>query len=380
MRKFLALVCALLLTFVPALQADGQFRTSYWGGGNHTTLSALNALATFAMAGLNSGICLRFVATEAKDIASVKVVWSAVSAPGQVTVRIETIDMTTGKCTGTLYDANAVATAVVPTVDVQTITLGAATTNLTAGTTYGVMILTTTGGTTQTIRYMSDVSGSIYPNAVLTAADGTTRANLAEQAAGLPIMSFVMDDATETTMGNSPYWSRDNSSQINALKAAAVKMVIPANTTFTTSGVDAIFARNGTPAGDLRLRVMDASDNVVANTTVTADLDLMTATANRYTRFMFPASVDLVGGTYRLVWDCASCANDANDWALYGAQITSTGVAPSGFKISTTADRTAVPIVWSDNATGLGPPVRLIVDNVTASAGSTGGTGRVISQ
>lgn len=355
----------------------GQSRHSVWGGGRDISIGVNNEFTTFALAGLNAGWCGRFVATQAKDIKSVRLRWSSVSAPGEVTLRIETIDMTTGKPTGTLYDANAVITGIVPAAGVQTYSFGTTpTTNLTAGTMYGVVLLTTTGGTTQTLSYASSQFNASYPGGVLTAADGTVRSNFAEVNNGLPLVSFVMDDDTEDFMGNCPYYTF-GTNNIFGTNAAALKFVVPSNVTLNLAGIAAVFTRTGTPAGDLRVRIFDASDNVVADSTVTADLDLLTNVSGRWTRFMFTALVALAGATYRAVFDSASSANSSNCWALRSASILNAAAAPSGFVLSTTADVTGTPIVWTDDSTGLGPGVQLLIDTASAAGGS-GGEGPLI--
>lgn len=68
---------------------------------------AASGVVSYAMPTLNNGFSGRFMAYDTRDIKSVYVNFSSVSAPGTVELRIETIDNTTGKPSGTLYDANA---------------------------------------------------------------------------------------------------------------------------------------------------------------------------------------------------------------------------------------------------------------------------------
>ena len=351
----------------------GQQRHTAWGGSRDIHTGVNNEFTTRAMAALNTGWCGRFIATQAKDIKSVRLRWTTVSAPGEVTLRIETIDMTTGKPTGTLYDANAVITGIVPAAGIQTYTFTTLpTTNLTAGSMYGVVLLTTTAGTTQTFTYANGSAFSAYPGAVLLATDGTTRANFVEENNSYPVLSFILDDDTEDFMGNTPYYSF-GTNNIFTTNAAAAKIVVPTNVTLNIVGVAAIFTKNGTPVGDLRLRILDSSDVLVTNSTVTADVDLIANINARWTRFMFTVVVALAPGTYRVNFDSASSANSGNSWALRSGSILNAAAAPSGNILSTTADVTAVPIVWTDDTTGQGPAVELLVDTLTATGGGGGG-------
>lgn len=324
---------------------------------------------SYAMAALNTGFCARFVATQNKDIASVKVNWAAVTAAGVVECRIETVDATTGKPTGTLYDANATVSAA-PTVNWQTFTFASVpTTNLTVGTQYAVVLLTTTAGTTQTLRAYPSADGAYtgYPLIALTAADGTTRSNFAEVASTLPIVSFLLDDATEDPMGFIPYVPA-SATVVHGTIGAGLK-ITTAGTTLV-AGIDARLQSVGTPAGDLRVRILDSGDSVVANSTYTMDKDSGIsglAGGGRNVEFMFGGLVSLAAGTYRVVLDSASSANSSNCWSFICSTPVTTTVSPASY-VKTSCPDVGTPS-WTDSATADQPPIRLIVDSITAGSG-----------
>ncbi len=327
--------------------------------------------STVAMAALNSGWCARFIAEDTRDIASVYFNWSSVASAGTVTLRIETIDATTGKPSGSLYDANA-SLAFTPVAGWQLCTFASLpTTGLTAGTEYAIVLLTTTGGTTQTLR--SSISGSAnsrYPAIVLTAADGTTRSNFAEVAGSVPICSVVYEDSVEELMA---FCQFTTTTAYNAFGTAAtgLKFVVPSGLTLSVAGVEiAILVRTGTPAGDLRLRIFNSSDSAVAGTTVTVDKDSLLNVNNRRTYFPFVAPVSLAAGTYRVVFDSASSANSSNCWTIRSMVARASSLVPAEFAQTSTADVTAGTISWTDTAAEQAM-INLILDDVTG--GSSGG-------
>lgn len=329
---------------------------------------------TYAMAALNTGWCARFMATQNKDIFSVKVNFSAVTAAGTIEARIETIDATTGKPTGTLYDA-AATKSFTPVTGWQTVTFDTGpTTNLTVGTEYGLVLLTTTGGTTMTLRanVYNDSNFSFYPQVTLTAADGTTRSNFAELAnSGGAIASFLLDDGTEDPMGLLPYAVAANATPVYGTVAYAAKFVVDG--TISAYGVEFLGLRNGTPAGDLRVRILNTSGSALSNSTVTIDKDSILTGLNSAWRtcvVMFGGLVELATGTYYITFDSSGSANSGNSWSLSAAVPVDTTVIPDGFIVSTTADVTAgPPPTWTDSATGDQPMVRLLINDITAPAG-----------
>lgn len=352
------------------MPVPGRFHRSMVGGDEYVrALASNNAAATTAMAALNTGVCFRFTAPDSRDVKSVWINWSAVATPGAFSVRIETIDATTGKPTGTLVHANATATAQTPTAGWQQVTLGATpwASHMAAGTEYAVVILTTTGGTTQTLR-SHDPTGTLggYPTVVLTAADGTTRSNFAEVASAVPICSLVFSDDLEESLAFCPYATL-STSNVFTTNAAGMKFTVPAGMTWQVAGVEiSNLTRTGTPAGDLRIRVFNSADAAVSNTTLTLDKDSMTGGSAKRCRVHFPAVVTLAAGTYRVVMDSASSANSSNCWAIKAGQARTSATAPSGFCLTATADVTAGTISWTDTAADV-PALALILDDVTGT-------------
>lgn len=325
-------------------------------------LAANTAASTVVMSTLNNGWAGRFTAPDSRNIKSVWVNWSAVTAAGTVQLRIETVDTTTGKPTGTLYDINAVK-SFTPVAGWQNVVFDTApTTGLTAGTEFAVVLLTTAGGTTMTLR--SHAGGSGLPSAALIATDGTTRSNFAEVAgSNSPILTFVMDDNKEEFFACSP-WAAVNNNNIFGTNAVAMKFTIPTGVNVLAAGIDSLMSRVGTPAGDLRVRILDSSNTLVAGTSGTISRNSLTNVNGRRLRPSFPAVVTIAPGTYRIAFDSASSANSSNCWRLNSAVARASSNNPSGFSLSTTSDVTATPIVWTDTATEL-ICAGLVVDDIT---------------
>lgn len=311
-------------------------------------------VSSFDMSALNKGWCARFTAPDTRDVASVYVNWSAVTAGGTVQVRIETIDATTGKPTGTLYDASA-SLSFTPVAGWQILTFASLpTTGLTAGTEYGVVLLTTTGGTNHALRSHTAgaTPGGAYPTDTLTATDGTTRSNFAESGGAVPVCTLVMEDSVEEILAMHPFATLTNYN-LATTAAAGMKFVVPTGLTFSVLGVDVgSLAKVGTPAGDLRGRILNSSDAAVSGTTITVDKDsLITGVQGRRLFLPFVAPVSLSAGTYRLVFDSSGSANTSNCWRVFGAVARAAGNVPSSFIATNTSDVTAGTISWTDTAT-----------------------------
>lgn len=340
--------------------------------GHTPLLGNLSSLTTYAMAALNTGWCARFTALTTKDIKSVLLAWSAVVTPGTVQLRIETVDAATGKPSGTLYDANATYN-ITPAAGLQTYTFATLpTTGMVVGNEYAVVLLTTAAGTTQTLRSYLSTGGTLscYPISCLTAADGTVRSNFAEQATSLPMCSFVLEDDSEDSMGLLAYTGVSTNRYAYSTTAQAAKVTLA--TAHKLAGVVCdTMARIGTPAGDIRCRIFDSSDNVVANTTVTADKDSLTNVNARAARFYFPAVVELAAGTYRVVFDSAASVNASNAFGIRSLAFMSAGAVAANFYYSSTADVTATPITWTDSSTDHAD-VALLLDAEVVSAGGGG--------
>ena len=324
-------------------------------------------LTAYTMSALNTGFCARFTAPSTKDIKSVRLVWTSVSAPGVVTMTIEPIDATTGKpaAAGTPYDANATY-AITPATGVQTYTFATLpTTGLTAGAEYGIVLITTTAGTTHGLGRGNNYSGQYrYPTIDLIAADGTTRSNFAEGIYN-PCISIVWEDDTEDAVGFLPYYSYA-SNNIWGTLGVALKLVTTVSYKVAGVLIDYL-GKLGTPAGDLRIRIFDSSNSLVTGATINIDKEsLLTGVNGRQVYTLFPAIVDLGVGTYRVILDSASSANSSNCWTHRSSKfIAATGV-PANYKLSTCPD-VGTPI-WTDSITDVAT-IGLILDSIPASVG-----------
>ena len=353
------------------------------GGPGVLTQLQVNGNASFAMGPLNAGWCARFTARSTKDVKGVKVRWATVTAAGQYSVRIETITATTGKPSGTLYDASAEISAQVP-VDSTVVTSTFAslpTTGLTAGTEYGVVLLTTTGGTTHTLRSHAATQAiiSVYPTVVLTAADGTTRTNFAEVASSVPIISIVLEDDTEETVGLANFGGTSNGPMITdgtGLRGAAMKFTIASSVEVV--GYEFMLGQAGTPpsGSNVRCRIFTSADATVSNSTVTLDYDsLITGAGNKMVLAPLATPVTLTAGTYRLVLDEPAGASTAttNCWrSVANTTLTGSTYYPTEIEHSTCPNQAAGPIVWTDTASDT-PIMALILNDIPSAGGGGGG-------
>ena len=330
---------------------------------------------TFAMASLNTGWSGRFIALNTKDIKSVKLVWSSVSSPGQVTLRIETDDGA-GKPSGSLYDANAVITGIVPAAGIQTYTFSSVpTTGLTSGSIYHVVVLTTTGGTTQTIvSGMSSANHNRYPIRTLTAADGTTRSNFTEVNYN-PTASFILDDDSEDSLNCSPYYDRTLAAHIYGTVATGNKITLLASV--KVIGIVIPFLQKvGTPAGAVIAEIRNSSDGVVSGTQITVSKDVWGGSTCGY--FPFASEVTLTAGTYRIVVRSPDSVNSSNCWRTYYSLFISSAVVAANFRYTTCPDISSPS--WTDSTTGdIGFALAVSVDvaatggGLITHAGMTGG-------
>lgn len=335
----------------------------------------VNSTTTRAHASLDVGTAYRFMAKDTRDVLSVFLYWSTVGSPGEVTLTIETIDASTGKPSGSLYDANATK-AFTPSAGLQQVVFDTPpTTGLTAGNEYAVVLITTTAGTTQTLRATGGSASlaHVFPEVMLTATDGTTRSNFAESTTAPPAITIEFEGGVEEPIGSGVVASSSLNYRIYGTVAGGAVFTVPDDTTLIVEAVDiAVFYKVGTPAGDLRCRIFNSSDSTVSGTTVTVDKDsLNTSALTRRVVFRFGAPVSLSVGTYRIVFDSADSANSSNAWGFYYLD----GVAssnPTGFYHTETADVTAGTISWT-NQTGYITTVGLWLDDITATGGGGGG-------
>ena len=306
--------------------------TTSWGGGNVPT--------TYAMAALNTGWDARFVATKAKTISGVRLNWSSVTTPGTVQLRIETTSA--GKPSGTLYDANA-SQSFTPTAGNQLVTFGSApTTNLTVGTEYHVVLLTTVAGTTQTLRSHWLPLDGRYPYTVLTAANGTTRTNFAPVTSALPICSLVYTDTTEDALRFLPY-ATGGSFAVYGTRAAGMKFTIANSTVFRGIDFHGV-ATTGTPA-DILFEIYNGS-SLISGSSVTVSKDSI---ANLRTVHCPIPDLTLAAGTYRAVFGASGRATTSgNNITIYYMSVLNANLAPADFQATTTTDVTAGTITWTD--------------------------------
>lgn len=316
-----------------------------------------------------AGFCGRFMALDTRDIKSVRLQWDAVTiGTGTMSLSICTIDATTGKPTINLYDANATMNIVPVNNAIGTYIFATLpTTGLVPGTEYGVVLNTTAAFTACGIRGHIG-SGQGYLSACYSTADMTAGPIVwTELSAGTScfVASFVMEDNTEETFNCHPFGT-PTSLNIYGTMAYAAKFTIPH--TINVAGVYGMISKNGTPAGDLRCRVMDSANNIIANTTVTLDKDSILGTSTTLRQFHFSSIVTLYPGTYRIVFDSAGSATSANCWmARVGIPLSAAVTASKISVSSTTPDVTAIPIVWTDDATGLLPSPSFILDDIVSN-------------
>lgn len=354
------------------MATPGPFHRSYLGVITAGALSGSGGSTTHAMAGLNAGWCARVTAPDTRDVKSVWLNFSSVSSPGTMRLRIETIDAATGKPSGTLYDP-AATVDFTPAAGWNNMTFATLpTTGLVAGNEYAIVLLTTVAGTTMTLR--SYTSNGSYPTIVLHAADGTTRTNFAEVASGQPTLTVVFEDDSEESLECSPY-ATVVTNNISGTVAVGAKFTIPSELVVSIAGVEAAFmTRLGTPAGDLRFRIFDASDVLVAGTSVTMDKDSLVNTSSRNLRRYFSTPVDLSAGTYRAVFDSPDSSGGTNCWRLSNPIARSAAVVASGYVHTRTDNVGAAPVVWTDTP-GTVVPFALVIDDLAGSGGGGGSSG-----
>ncbi len=332
-------------------------------------------VSNYAMNALNTGWCCRFTAKDTRDIASVCLNWNTITSAGVISLRIETIDATTGKPSGSLYDANAVVNATLTTGWQVNTFATLPTTGLVAGTEYAIVLLTTTGGTTMQLKgHVSSAHAGGLPTVVLTAADGTTRSNFAEVSGSNPVCTIIYEDSQEETptITGMSFTTQGTALDIYGTRAAGLKFVVPANETWVIDGVSgAGIARNGTP-NDLRVRIFNSANSAVTGTTRTVDKDSLTnISVSKRFEICFFAPVTLTAGTYRVVFDdAAQTGTNVNNYTLGTLALRSSALCPPSFSSTSTTNINAGPIVWTDDQTVInGAGLLFGTDSASASGG-----------
>lgn len=307
------------------------------------------SVVAYAMASLNTGWAARFTAETTDDITAFRQNWSSVNTPGTVRYRLETIDATTGKPSGTLYDANATID-VTPAAGIQLYTFATPpTTGLVVGDEYAMVALTTVAGTTQTLSSSTSATASCkYPAVVLTAADGTTRSNFAEVGGSMPVINLVDEGSVERYAQQFlPFLSVTNNPVFGASTWVACRAVI--DFPVKVAGIRFIQQKAGTAAGDLRIRVFTDAGVLVAGTTVSIDKDsLLTGSNNRPHTKTFVAALTLSPGTYRIVFDSAASANSSNCFRPCSCPFLSATDVGSNYRLSTSTDG---GVTWTNSTT-----------------------------
>lgn len=350
-----------------------------WGPGSKVdaVASAGNATA-FAMASVNNCWAARFRNVTNKKPKAVKVSWASITSPGQAELRIETIDASSGKPTGTLYNANAtLQQAINGSVGWQMFQFATLpTAALDLDTDYAIVLLTKTAGTTQSLRASINLGGS-YPAITLQAADGSDRNNLTEQTALTPIFTIVWEDDSETAPTGLPYDSTTTPTGCYGVRAWGSKVVVPAGLVVPVYGVTIRrLTKTGTPS-DLRCRILNSSDALVSGCQCIVDADSISNVAGARCDFLFPAPVNLAAGTYRVVFDQNGVSTSGNNYQTRHATAGASALVPSEFQSTATDDYTAGTIVWTDSPTQT-PAISLLVGAISA-AGSGGGAAQLIN-
>jgi hypothetical protein len=329
---------------------------------------ALNTgVSTFAMAGLNSGYAARFMARDTRDVYTVYCNFSAVTAAGVISVRIETIDAATGKPSGTLYDANAVK-ALTPVAGYNTVTFTTPpSTGLVAGTEYAIVLITTTGGTTMTLRsHVASASVMSLPSAVLTSSDaGATWAETANaRASGF---SLGFSDSVE----ENPWFFGLSGTAIQVYGTRAAGFRLELDGSVSLAGIVVVLPSTTGSPSNLRCKILDSGGSAVTNTTVVADKDSLSALSSvRSVLLLFPSTVTLAAGTYSVIIDQTDhTTTSSNRYNIQVMTFRAAALVPSGFYLRGTTNVDAGTISWDlDDATSeIG--VMLMAHNIPAASG-----------
>lgn len=307
-----------------------------------------SGVTNYTMPSVNNAWCGRFTAHDSRDVKSVYFRWNTVTAASTVDLRIETIDATTGKPTGTLYDANATKSFTPSTASAfQQVTFDTLpTTGLTAGVEYGVLLITTGAGTAHTLRsHVPSVNlASAFPAIVLTAADGSTRSNFAEVVGSIPSISIVFEDDVEEATQFTPT-SVANTDNCFGTNYGASRFVLDAS--MVVAGASIGITRAGTPAGDLRVQILDSDSNLVTGCSQTIDKDSLLNVTQRNIKIFFDTPVTLPPGTYRLAVDSSGSANSSNCFRTMYSSWRTAALCPAYFYRSTSSNGTS----WTDQPT-----------------------------
>lgn len=312
------------------------------------------------MAAVKTGLAFRFMAKQALAISGVRLRWANVTSPGTVYLGIETVTAATAPPlpSGSLYDPHATL-SIIPAVGIQTYSFSGVTTNLTPGTEYAVVLITTAAGTTQTINSYGVAHNMVaqYPAIALVAADGTTRTNFAEAATSVPICSLVLSDGSEEVAGFVPYIViGGNLAYIYGNNIVALQ--VATKETLQIAGIRAHILLVGTPAGNLIADIRDLSNNEITGAASTINYNSLVGVNNRTIFAYFPTPVVLPPGTYYVTLASPNSANSSNCFEIWEGTVFSSAVT-GGLMVATSSNGGSS---WSPNSS-LIVPIWLVLDS-----------------
>lgn len=359
------------------MPAPGRFANSLWGYSDYVEMINKDTSGqVLSIAADAAGWCARFQAENTRDVKAVYIRWEALTSPGNVELRVETIDATTGKPTGTLYDANATKTFTpsgTPPIW-QLITFDVLPTQgLTTGSDYGILLIKSGAGTTVDIR--SHVARSIeseLSTCLLTTATAGTRSTFAEILPSVPIMTVVFEDDVEESMGFCPFHASTDRSVFGTNSVG--NKIVTVGTTIVKGIRFGQITRSGTP-GNMIARIWNSATNtVVAGAEVTVDKDVLSGSTGRRIKARFPTAVSLPPGTYYVMMEQEDhTTTSGNAYKPRTGQARSSAVVPSGCHYVESTNITTVPPTFTPT-TSEQANVSLILDDLLPG-GMTGGGG-----
>lgn len=320
---------------------------------------------TFVMAALNTGYAVRHWAYTTQDVKALYLNFSAVTAPGTLQCRIETVDATTGKPTGTLYDANATRDFT-PAVGWNLVSFSTLpTAGRVIGVEYALVLLTTLAGTTQTLRaYYNTGIAMRLPGIGMTAADASTRSNFAEVNGSVPLAVIVYEDDTAEPLfvGIDAISSSQQVFGINRHGAT-----ITLNAAIVVRGFWGLFSASTGAPSNLRAKLLNSSNAVEQGLDFTIDKDSLTLLGTgRQCEIPF-APVTLAAGTYHLLFhQLDTTTTSANRYNL------STGVTPvANLYAGSVATTTTDEVLFTDTETAINA-CGLVLHDLVAGGGGGG--------
>jgi hypothetical protein len=321
-------------------------------------------LQDFGMNAVNNCVAWRFVARNTKIPAGVRLRFRTVTSGCTFTVRIETPDSSSpSKPSGTLYDPNAVSTGNVASnsgnLSGMLITFPTApTTPLVVGARYFVVVIVTAAGTGCNLSYAetNNLPMARLPYASLTASDGSVRTNLTEVPNAMPHFALRYTDGTEDQTELGAYGFGGNTATTGGATVNQAiygnivygnEFTVPYGVAWRVVGAVGAFGRNGTPADDLRVRILDMANTPVPGATSTYTVADSTNLSGRLHWSQFQEDTWLFPGTYRLVADSPGSVNSSNCFTVLTVGFFTEELTPAQFRQVSTTDISASPPVWT---------------------------------